>query len=156
MSTQEGEAYPLARVAAPVDEGQRLDSRVGRLALKLVGLASVGLGLLGALLPLLPTTPFVLLGAWCFARSSPRLHDWLRNHDTLGPPLRAWRRHRALPPRAKRAGIASLWVTIPVTIYLSPLALVKVLLALLLVVATLLLACIPTLEPHKASNLEPS
>lgn len=71
------------------------------------GLALV-LGLVGVVLPLLPTTPFVLLAAYCFARSSPRLHGWLISHPRLGPMIRDWNEHRAIPPRAKRLAVLAM------------------------------------------------
>lgn len=75
--------------------------RATRLAWQAAGLFFVALGLIGIPLPLLPTTPFLLLALFCFARSSPRLHAWLLHHPRLGPTLRAWERHRAIPRRAK-------------------------------------------------------
>lgn len=60
------------------------------------------LGFAGALLPLMPTTIFLILAVGCFARSSPRLEAWLLDHPRLGPSLRAWRESRAIPARAKR------------------------------------------------------
>ena len=65
------------------------------------GMLFLGLGLLGVLLPILPTTPFLLLAAWCFARSSPRLEAWLLEHRVFGPPLRDWRERGAINRRAK-------------------------------------------------------
>ena len=80
------------------------DSRWVRLLCPGAGFAALALGLVGVVLPVLPTTPFVLLAAACFARSSPRFHDWLLNQRIAGPLIREWRRHRAMPRKAKRAG----------------------------------------------------
>lgn len=66
-----------------------------------LGWTCVGLGALGLFLPLLPTTPFLLLAAWCFDRSSPRLHGWLLRQPVLGPLLADWRAHGVIRPRAK-------------------------------------------------------
>lgn len=61
----------------------------------------VALGLVGVALPVLPTTPFLILALWAFARSSRRFHDWLYHHRRFGPPLRDYREYRVIPPRAK-------------------------------------------------------
>src|SRR5690606_2484444 len=70
-----------------------------------LGLVSTGLGLVGAILPLVPTTPFLLVAAYAFARSSPRLHDWLLHHPQLGPLIINWRQHRAISRRVKIASL---------------------------------------------------
>lgn len=75
-------------------------ARMGWLCL---GLVLVGIGFIGIFVPLLPTTDFLLLALPCFARSSPRLESWLINHPRFGPPLRAWRAHKAVPRHAKIA-----------------------------------------------------
>ena len=67
----------------------------------LAGLLMTALGIVGVFLPLLPTTPFLLVALWCFSRSSPRLEAWLLNHRTLGPPLSNWRREGAISGRTK-------------------------------------------------------
>lgn len=85
--------------ADPTKPGRlRAAARLGWLAL---GFVFVALGIIGALLPLMPTTIFLILAAGCFARSSPRLEAWLLDHPHFGPTLRAWRRDRAIPRRAK-------------------------------------------------------
>ena len=66
-----------------------------------LGVLFVGLGIIGAFLPLMPTTIFIILAAGCFARSSPRLEAWLLNHKTFGPSLRAWRENGAIPRKGK-------------------------------------------------------
>jgi len=66
------------------------------------GALSLVAGFIGIFLPLLPTTPFVLLAAWCFSRGSARWERWLVNHPRLGPMVRDWREHRAVPLRAKQ------------------------------------------------------
>lgn len=72
-----------------------------------LGLASVALGAAGIVLPLLPTVPFMLLAAYFFARSSPRLEARILDHPRFGPPIRAWRTRGAISPAGKRAALAA-------------------------------------------------
>ncbi|HEX9947705.1 MAG TPA: YbaN family protein [Allosphingosinicella sp.] len=72
-----------------------------------LGFASVALGAAGIVLPLLPTVPFMLLAAFFFARSSPRLEAWIVDHPRFGPHIRAWRRHGAISRSGKRAALAA-------------------------------------------------
>lgn len=65
------------------------------------GWLNVGLGVIGAVLPVMPTTVFLLLALWAFSRSSRRFHRWLYSHPTLGRTLRDWHEHRVIPTRAK-------------------------------------------------------
>lgn len=71
----------------------------------LAGLVSLGLGAVGALLPLLPTTPFVILAAFAFGKSSPRLQSFLENNAAFGPVIADWRNHGAIAPRFKRLAL---------------------------------------------------
>ena len=65
------------------------------------GAIALVLGVIGILLPLLPTTPFLLLAAFCFARGSPRIHDWLMAHPVFGPPIIRWRERGAISRKSK-------------------------------------------------------
>ncbi len=69
----------------------------------LLGLVSLGLGLVGAVVPLLPTTVFMIFAAFAFGKGSPRLRAWIETHPRFGPPVRRWQRERAIAPRHKRA-----------------------------------------------------
>lgn len=83
-----------------------------RRLLPAAGVVCVALALIGIVLPLLPTTPFLLLAAACFARSSPRLDDWLHHNRLFGPYLRAYRAGHGIPMPAKVSIIALLWISI--------------------------------------------
>lgn len=84
-----------------------------------LGCVLVGIGLVGIVVPLLPTVDFMILALPCFARSSPRLEAWLLNHPRWGAPLRAWRDHKAVSRHAKMAacggmavGYALFWLAV--------------------------------------------
>lgn len=79
-----------------------------RLIWLLSGLFALSLGTVGLVLPLLPTVPFLLLAALCFARSSERLSDWLHTHKTFGPPIADWQNRGAIGRRAKWAASLSI------------------------------------------------
>jgi uncharacterized membrane protein YbaN (DUF454 family) len=74
----------------------------------LLGWSCVVVGFVGAFLPLLPTTVFLLIAAWAFSRSSPRWHRWLREHARFGEAVRAWEEHHAMPRRAKTVALIAL------------------------------------------------
>ena len=88
-------------------------------------------GLAGVALPVLPTTPFMLLALWCFSKSSERFHQWLYHHRIFGPVLQQWDQNRVIPLPAKIMSVSmmlasfmylvlfrepSLWVVIPVSL----------------------------------------
>lgn len=78
----------------------------------ILGSVALVLGIVGIFLPLLPTTPFLLLAAALYFRSSERLYTWLLNQRCLGAYIRNFREHRAIPLRAKIVSVAMVWVTL--------------------------------------------
>ena len=80
--------------------------------LMILGSVSLGLGILGIILPILPTTPFLLLAAALYFRSSPRLYAWLLSRPRLGRYILQFREHRAMPLRAKLVSVALVWITL--------------------------------------------
>ena len=83
-----------------------------RYLLMVLGSVALALGVAGIFLPLLPTTPFLLLAAALYFRSSPRLYDWLLSHRHLGPYIRNFRENRAIPLRVKIVSVSLVWVTL--------------------------------------------
>ena len=83
-------------------------SRALRCLLWLAGMVSLALGVVGMVLPGLPTTVFVLIAAACFARASPRLHHWLRTHRWFGPMVQDWEAHHDMTRRAKAWALGSM------------------------------------------------
>lgn len=76
-------------------------SKAARLAWMALGALALALGAIGIVLPILPTTPFLLVAAFAFGRASPRVEAWLLGHRIFGPPILDWRRHGAIRPRVK-------------------------------------------------------
>ena len=88
-----------------------------RIFLIIIGSISLGLGVLGIFLPMLPTTPFLLLSAAVWLKASPRLYEWLLNHKVLGEYIRNFREHRAIPLRVKVISVSLVWLTIGYCIF---------------------------------------
>ncbi len=93
--------------------------RVSRILYAGLGLSCVGLGVVGAFLPVLPTTPFLLVALWAFSRSSRRLERWLLEHRRFGPRLVAWRDHRAIPLPVKLTAWGSMSASLTLMIVLG-------------------------------------
>lgn len=80
--------------------------------LAVLGLIALGLGILGIFLPVLPTTPFLLLTAALFLRSSRSLYDWLMNHPKLGPYISNFMVHKSIPLKIKIISVSMVWITL--------------------------------------------
>ncbi|RWR00704.1 hypothetical protein ED28_17745 [[Pantoea] beijingensis] len=120
-----------------------------RILLLIIGWLAIVLGTLGIVLPLLPTTPFILLAAWCFARSSPRFHAWLLNRSWFGPYLRHWQQHRALPPKAKGRAIILILITFAFSLWWVKLLWLRILLGCMLCVLLIFMLRLPVVEKEQ-------
>lgn len=96
------------------------------------GSLSLGLGVIGIILPLLPTTPFLLLAAACYAKSSESLYHWLLENKYFGSYIKNYRAGKGIPLKVKITAVSVLWLSLSFTIYfIIPLVAVKILLALI-------------------------
>ena len=88
-----------------------------KLLLTIIGILAIVLGVIGIFLPLLPTTPFLLLAAACFARSSKRMHAWLMGHRLFGQFLRSYEEGRGIPARAKAVALVMMWSSLAFAVW---------------------------------------
>lgn len=113
------EADPAPPSGTPVEaEASATASLPVRGIFAVIGTISLAFGLIGIFVPVLPTTPFVLLAAACYARASRRLYGWLLGQPALGPIITDWRRSRSLPPGVKRRALVLVALTFAVSIAL--------------------------------------
>lgn len=120
----------------------------------LLGWCCVGLGTAGAFLPLLPTTVFLLIAAWAFAKADTRWHAWLLAHPRFGPLIACWQRHRAMPRRAKIAAFVALAGSYAFTAWVfGPLSWAAVIGGLCIAGVAIYIAHIPVLTPEQETAL---
>lgn len=125
-------------------------SRAVRAFFLVLGTLFVGLGIAGVVLPVLPTTPFLLVAAACYARGSARFYSWLLNHRVFGPTIVEWRRHRSIPWRTKLVAIAMMATTLGISVaFFVPGAWLKVALAALGVLLAAWMYRIPSRDRPK-------
>jgi len=116
-----------------------------KLALIIVGTIFLALGIVGILLPLLPTTPFLLLAATCYARSSKGLYNWLLNNRWFGNYIKNIREGKGVPLKVKISVISLLWVTIGCSaIFVVHIFLVRIILILIAIGVTVHILSIRT------------
>jgi len=97
-------------------EMRKHNSLTVRLAFLALGTLFVALGIAGIFLPVLPTTPFMLLAAACYARASTRFYNWLLNNRVFGPSILEWRRYRSIPYRVKWTAMVLMGVSLSISI----------------------------------------
>ncbi len=88
------------------------------LMFKTIGIVFVGLAILGVMLPILPTTPFLLVAAGCFAKSSPKMQRWLLTNKIFGPMINDWQKHRSIPKKAKYIALSSIVLSVAWSAYM--------------------------------------
>lgn len=121
--------------------------RLTKFLLIIIGSISVLLGFMGIFLPILPTTPFLLLAAACYIRSSEKFYNWLINHRFLGIYIKSYLEGKGIPLKTKIFAISSLWITISISImfFIGP-VLIKLLLLIIATVVTIHIISIKTLQ----------
>lgn len=87
-------------------------NRIVRFCIFTLGILSVGLGVLGAFLPVLPTTPFILLAAWCFLKSSERAHSWIYRQPLFGKALKDWEKDRSIARPTKVLAVSMIVLSV--------------------------------------------
>ncbi|MEM7068058.1 MAG: YbaN family protein [Pseudomonadota bacterium] len=84
-----------------------------------IGIVSLALGAVGVILPLLPTTPFIILAAFSFGKSSPTLQSWLENNQTFGPIIADWKKNGAIAPRYKAMAVTMMLGALMLSFFLG-------------------------------------
>jgi uncharacterized membrane protein YbaN (DUF454 family) len=118
--------------------------------LTVLGVLFVGLGIIGIILPLVPTTPFLLLASVCFAKSSEKYHNWLHNHRWFGEYLRNYEAGKGVPMRVKVSMLVVLWTTMILSAtFVIDIPWVRIMLLMTAAAVTVHMACLPTFRPEK-------
>lgn len=115
------------------------------------GWISLSLGVIGVILPLLPTTPFVLLSAFCFARSNKRFHNWLLEHKLFGDMIKSYQAGLGLTKKIKIRAISMLWLSMMLSAYIVGKPWVVMVLMVTGICVTIYLIRLPTYQKHPVS-----
>ena len=136
-----------------INDKRKITSNLSRCVLIIIGSFFTGLGILGIFLPLLPTTPFLLLAAVCYIRSSERFYNWLMNNKWLGRYIKNYLEGRGVSLKSKILSISLLWITIGYSVFfvvnIFP---IRVILILIAIGVTIHLLSIRTLKQRKGDD----
>jgi uncharacterized membrane protein YbaN (DUF454 family) len=152
----------MDRLSCPIEQPRAftlypfyLCEHVMRPLLFILGWLLFGLGFVGVFVPVLPTTPIMLLALWCFARSSDRFHDWLYTHRVFGPPLQQYHQHKVVPLVAKCVAVLFMTASLVyVFVFLTTAVWVKVLMTASMAFGAWFILSKPSLPPEEASEPE--
>lgn len=132
------------------NDKRQITSNLSRRVLIIAGSFFVGLGILGIFLPLLPTTPFLLLAAACYVRASERFYNWLLNNKWLGNYIKNYREGKGIPLKGKVLSISLLWITIGYSVvFVVHIFLVRIILILIAIGVTIHILYIRTSKQWK-------
>lgn len=113
------------------------------------------IGAIGVVLPVLPTTPFMLLALWAFSQSSERFHQWLYHHKFFGPPLQKWHQYRVIPLPAKIISISFMSVSLLYVTLYSPVTIwLKLIIATLMVYGAWFILSKPSRVPETVNSTD--
>jgi hypothetical protein len=115
-----------------------------------IGMVALILAIIGIIIPLLPTTPFLLLSAACFLKGSDRMYQWLINHKFFGNYIRNFREHKAIPLKTKVLAVSLLWLTILFSIiFIVQSVYLRILLAAIAIAVSVHILHFKTLKPNE-------
>lgn len=145
---------PLKERCLSIDtnENRIVRSTTLRTVLWVIGTIALILGVLGIFLPILPTTPFLLLTAYCYLRSSTRFYQWLISHPLLSRYVLAYLDGSGIPRKAKYYTISMLWLTMSFSIYIVPLWPIRIAMAALAIAVSIYIWRLPDLEVQESSG----
>jgi hypothetical protein len=121
------------------------NSSTEKIVFTLVGTISLLIGLIGIILPVIPTTPFILFSAWCYYRGSERFHDWLVNHPYLGPIVEEYGNGEGMTKESKIKAIILTWTAVLMTaVFILQSLLMRAIIIVIAVIGTIVLIRIKT------------
>lgn len=127
---------------------------IKKYVLVFLGSVSLILGMIGIFLPVLPTTPFLLLAAFCYMRSSRRLYEWIINHKLFGSYIYNYMTYKAIPRRTKVIALLFLWCTLGISIFFVPSMIMKGIFPLIGIGVSIHLLKLKTLEKRDLVEIE--
>lgn len=127
--------------------------KVKKIIFLILGLILTFIGLIGIFIPVLPTTPLLLLASYCFVRSSEKLYGWLINHRVFGKYIHDYSKYRAVDKKSKALAIVLIWVSMMISIYLISKTPVRIVLIITGLAITYFITTIKTLTPEMKMEL---